>query len=47
MKFKIIIIIFSCSIFVLGLETNQNLQKNILKFGYGTNLNLKDNYLIL
>ena len=37
MKFKIIILVLSCSIYVLILESDQDLQTNILKFGYGIN----------
>ena len=35
MKFKIIILVLSCNIFVLALEKDQDLQKIVSEFGYG------------
>ena len=37
MKFKIIILALSFSIFVLALEKDPELQRNILRFGYSIN----------
>ena len=41
MKFKIIILVLRCSIFVLALQKEPHLQKNILKFGYSINCKYK------
>ena len=39
MKFKIIILVYTRSIFVLSIETDPDSLKNILKFGYSINYN--------
>ena len=47
MKFKTTILVLSCSIFVLTLDTDPDLQKNVFSLVMLSSINSKENYLIL